>query len=389
MSKRASRLLTLRLAMCLVALAALVCVLPAAADEIRVHPGESIQSAVDRAKPGDQVRVLPGIYHEHGRPCPTDTTKICAVVVSKNGISLIGESREDRPVVLENAGGQDTGIAIARKSAVGSQCLTTPAQRIHGAVVEGFLVRNFSGDGIFLMCVDDWTVAFNSTQNNATYGIFPSHSGRGELHHNVASGAHDTGIYVGQSHDVRVHDNVAHDNVSGFEVENCTNVKVHNNTAFENTGGILMFINLGLDVMTSHGNEIRDNFVVHNNSPNTCPPGDTVCLVPPGTGILAVAGDHNEVAQNLVLNNETGGIALVDACTAFQIPASSCNSTALGFDPLPESTEIEGNTVLNNGANPQSVLPGADLLWTGNGAGNCWDDNRATVLFPPQLPSCE
>jgi cytochrome c peroxidase len=388
MFRNASRLLIF--GTCAMALIALVYALPASADDdIRVHPGQSIQAAVDRAEPGDEIHVAPGIYHELGRPCPTDSTKSCAVVVSKNGISLIGDSRDDHPVILENAGGQDTGIAIARTGAVGSQCLTTEAQRIHGARVEGFLVRNFAGNGIFLMCVDDWKVAFNSATNNATYGIFPSHSGLGEVHHNVASGAHDTGIYVGESHDVRVHDNVAHDNVSGFEVENCTNVRLHNNTAFNNTGGILMFIMPGLDVLTSHGNEIAHNFVIGNNSPNTCPPGDTVCLVPPGSGILAVAGDHNEIEHNLVLNNETAGIALADACTGFQIPPSLCNTATLGFDPLPESTEIESNTTLKNGTNPQLGFPGADLFWTGNGAGNCWDDNRADVLLPPQLPDCD
>ena len=32
---------------------------------------------------------------------------------------------------------------------------------------------------------------------------------------NVATGANDTGIYIGQSHDVRIDHNVATDNVSG------------------------------------------------------------------------------------------------------------------------------------------------------------------------------
>lgn len=390
MHKNISHHMMLWFAKGLVALAVLVYVVPAAAKEIKVHPGQSIQTAVDAAEPGDHVRVSPGIYHEPGRPCPTDSTIVCAVVISKDGISLIGESDDDDgAAILENAGGQDTGIAVARQNAVGSQCLTDQTQRIHGARVEGFLVRNFSGNGIFLLCVDNWTVAFNSAVDNATYGIFPSHSGRGELHHNIASGTHDTGIYTGESHDVRVFDNIAHDNVSGFEIENSTNVRLHNNTALNNTGGILMFIMPGLDVLTSHGNKIRNNLVVNNNSPNTCPPGDSVCLVPPGTGILAVGGDHNEVEHNLVLNNQTAGIALADACTAFQIPANFCSSTALGFDPLPESTEIESNTALGNGSNPQSAFPGADLLWTGNGSNNCWNHNRATVLFPPQLPSCE
>jgi parallel beta-helix repeat protein len=368
-------------------LAAWSCALPAAAGEIRVSPGESIQAAVDRAAPGDRIKVLPGTYHEPGQPCPTDASRTCAVVVFKDNISLVGEPVPGRPVILENPGGQDTGITFARQGANGAQCLTDPSQHLNGASVQGFLVRNFGGNGIFLFCADNWAVEFNSVENNFLYGIFPSHCGPGRVSHNVASGAHDTGIYVGQSHDARIDHNVAHDNVSGFEVENSTGVRADHNEAFHNTGGILMFILPGLDVLTSQDNQLDHNFVHDNNSPNTCPPGDDVCLVPPGSGILAVAGEKNRIDHNLVLSNETVGIALVDVCTGFQIPLNVCGS--LGFDPLPETTRIEFNTALENGGNPQAAgFPGVDLLWTGNGLGNCWEHNVASATFPSPLPPC-
>ena len=47
-----------------------------------VHPGESIQAAVDAASSGDTIVVLPGTYHEAGVPCPTDASHTCAVVVT-------------------------------------------------------------------------------------------------------------------------------------------------------------------------------------------------------------------------------------------------------------------------------------------------------------------
>jgi hypothetical protein len=53
----------------------------------------------------------------------------------------------------------------------------------------------------------------------------------------------------------------------------------------------------------------------------------------------------------------------------------------LGFDPLPETTRIEFNIAQENG--------GADLLWTGNGTGNCWFRNVAPVVIPPNLPVCQ
>src|SRR5207237_5761141 len=91
------------------------------------------------------------------------------------------------------------------------------------ALVRGFTVNGFDGDGIFLFCVDNWRVTGNSVNDNAEYGIFPSHCGPGAVVHNVATGANDTGIYVGQSHDVRAHHNLATRNVSGVELDNSRN----------------------------------------------------------------------------------------------------------------------------------------------------------------------
>jgi len=247
-------------------------------------------------------------------------------------------------------------------------------------------VRNFNDTGIFLFCVEGFTVSSNSTVDNQIYGIFPVLSSDGSIKGNVASGAHDTGIYIGQSHHVRVNENIAHDNVSGFEVENSHDVEVDHNESFNNTAGILMFIEPGNVILVSRSNQIHHNFVHDNNSANTCVvPGDDVCLVPPGLGISGAAGDHNVIAHNRVTGNNTVGILLIDMCTVLDMP-SSCN---LGFDPLPETTRIEFNIAQGNGLNPSPILHGADLLWTGSGTGNCWFHNVATVVVPPNLPVCQ
>src|SRR5215831_5818761 len=115
-----------------------------------VHPGESIQAAVDGANPGDTIAVEPGTYREPGRPCPTDSTHRCAVVVSKDNLRLNGLAQDGRPVVLENAGGQDQGIAIAKQGAAGPACLSDRRQRIQGSTVEGLTVNHFAGEGIAL-----------------------------------------------------------------------------------------------------------------------------------------------------------------------------------------------------------------------------------------------
>jgi parallel beta-helix repeat protein len=357
----------------------------AAARDIKVEFGQSIQAAVDAASPGDRITVQPGTYREPGRYCPTDTTKVCAVVVSKDDVSLIAEPRPGRPVILESMGSQQNGITFARPGSDTAQCLHDATRHIRGAKVSGFVVRNFNGSGIFMACVDGWTISSNITSDNKLYGIFPVLSSGGWINRNVATGSHDTGIYVGQSRDVHVNENVAHDNVSGFEIENSLDVELDHNESFNNTAGISVFILPGDAVSTSRNNRVFKNFVHDNNSPNTCVvPGDDVCLVPPGLGITVFAGDQNVIANNRVIRHRTAGIVLADACTALQLPPT-CN---LGFDSAPENTRIELNRIEQSGFNPAPGFPGADLVWTGTGTGNCWLRNIASVSVPPQLPRC-
>lgn len=372
----------------LCAVIALTCALPAVARTRVVHPGESIQEAVDRSRPGDTVLVLPGLYREPGRPCPTNAARTCAVVISKDDIRLIGKPRPGAPVVLENAGGQHTGIAVARVGATGAECLSQRRQRIDGSLVEGFTIKGFDRNGIFMLCVDHWLIDSVAAHDNAAYGLFPSHCGPGRVVRSVATGANDTGIYVGQSHDVRMDHNLAYDNVNGFEVESSIRVQVEHNVAFQNTAGLVMFIEPDADILVSQDNRIAHNVMYDNNRPNTCEPGDEVCLIPPGVGILSVGGERNRIENNWVWNNDTVGIALVDSCSALGLEPDSPECAALGFNPFPRDTRIQRNVALGNGTAPAQP-PGADLLWNGTGTGNCWRDNLAVLLVPPELPRCD
>ena len=89
---------------------------PAEAKTIHVHKGQSIQAAVDRAKPGDRILVGPGVYREEGKPCPAVSAQTCAVAIQKNGIKLIGVRSKRHPVVLRARHGQDAGHRGGRGS---------------------------------------------------------------------------------------------------------------------------------------------------------------------------------------------------------------------------------------------------------------------------------
>src|SRR5262252_2593134 len=282
----------------LVVLSALAVSLPAIGTNWIVNPGESIQDAVDQADPGDTILVLPGSYREAGRTCPSDARHQCGVVITKDDLRLVGASRPGEPVLLENAGGQDEGIEVAASEAHGDTCLDDPSQRIQGSTLEGLTVNGFGDNGIYLFCVDHFTIRNCETHDNVEYGLFPSHSAFGSIIGNVATGSNDTGIYVGESHDVRVKHNTAHGNVSGFEIENSSGVELDHNLAVGNTAGILSFTLPFLDVNVNEDNSIHHNTAILNNKDNTCTGGD-VCLVPIGTGILLISVQRNQVRDNL------------------------------------------------------------------------------------------
>jgi len=358
-----------------------------AARTIVVGPSQSIQAAVDSASPGDTILIEPGTYTEAGHPCPTEPTVSCAVVVSKDNISLVGQGTAAHPVILQSNGSEDQGFAVAKSG--DPACLTDRSQRIEGSLISGFTVQGFSGSGILLYCADDWRVTGVTALDNYEYGIFPSHSGGGRVDHSLATGSNDTGIYVGQSQGARLDHNTARGNGSGFEIENSTGVRADDNTAADNTAGIVSFTLTFLDIKKNSDNQIDHNTVTNNNKANTCPPGDDVCALPVGTGILLVATATNEVDHNNVTGNDSFGIGVANFCVVTHLPSLFC--AGHDIDPNPDGNQILTNIATGNGLVPDPAiapLPGADLLWDGTGADNCWQDNTANNTFPAPLPTC-
>jgi parallel beta-helix repeat protein len=371
-----------------VALGMLLLSAPAEAKTIRVQPGQSIQMAVDQADRGDRVLVAPGTYREEGRPCPTEPSHTCAVAIERHGIRLVGVPSRGHPVVLLAGADQDEGIAVGKSD--DGDCLSEPSKRVHGSLIRGLTVRGFEDDGVFLICVDHWRITRVRAVDNREYGTFPSHTLSGRLDHSFASGANDTGHYVGQSRQARVDHNVAKGNVSGFEIENSSRIRADHNLATGNTAGLLSFALPGLDVKANSDNRLDHNRAFRNNKPNTCvEPDDAVCDVPPGSGILLIGTDRNRVVANRVAGNKSFGIALSNYCVATGLSDADC--AALDIDPDPDGNRILGNRVKSNGTAPDPSLPAVfavDLAWDTTGTDNCWSGNRAGTTFPPSLPAC-
>jgi len=150
---------------------------------LRVQPGETIQAAVDRARPGDRIEVPYGVYHER-------------VVIDMSDISLIGIPNENGEwPVLDGQGKLADGVIAGVRGV-----------HLHDLYVE----------------------------KTGTYGVYPVHSTDVLIERVEATGVDDAGIYAGQCENVIVRESVAYGNVIGIEIENTDGFEMYNNHVYDN-----------------------------------------------------------------------------------------------------------------------------------------------------------
>ncbi len=322
----------------------------------------TIQAAVDAARPGDTVLVPPGTYHE-------------SVLIDKSDLTLRGSLG-----AVIDAHGFANGIRVGSgEETPGPDGFPVcPPAALHNVAVEGLTVQSAEDNGLFMIGVDGFQVRGGRYVGNHEYGVFPSCSTNGVVEGNLAEGANDTGIYVGNDTGVTVTGNRAEGNTSGFEVENSSDVVVRGNRATGNTAGILVFVLPGLPRTGTDHVLVEGNVVTANNRPNPVPPdsGEDLGLVPTGTGMLDVAGDDVTFRHNDVLGNDSVGIAVLATPFAGQDPR---------VEPNPDRTIVVDNVLLRNGLHPDPLRSGgraADVVYDGSGTGNCFAGNVFRTDFP-------
>ncbi len=383
-------------------------------DTIVVRPGESIQAAIDRAKPGTRIYILAGTYRELSNPTN-------ALNITKNGIRLIGQETSNKRVVIENAGNQRNGIVVVPEDRVDCMsCHTDLAPpfplkpgvplglKMRDPMMTGFEIRNitirgFDNNGLFTENVDGFKIINVESVDNRNYGIFPTLSKNGIVTHSRATGSDtDSGIWVETSENVVVSHNYAADNVNGIEVSNSDDVLVVHNESTNNTIGaaILLLPDIFDDRPGAKRIDLRDNHFHSNNRLNTARPGSILASVPRGIGVIYLGVDDSTVEGNLIEDNEFTGVATVDYCLAVLGTPFDC-----GLDPsvTPQfladqsatNNAMLGNTMIDNGTNPDPTSPfaftAADFtLLTAGDWGNCYEGNAFTTFFSflGVLPPC-
>jgi parallel beta-helix repeat protein len=226
-------------------------------------------------------------------------------------------------------------------------------QSVKNLTLRSFSVQNTPGNAIKALGVTGLTFdtlgvswSGKDPSQHGAYGLYPVECTNVLIESSQISGGSDSGIYVGQSQQIVVRDNVAFENVAGIEIENSYYADVYGNTAHDNTAGILVFSLPGLQQEGGHDIRVYDNTIVDNNTKNFASKGDIVSILPSGTGSFVMACDHVEVFGNTFKGNKTGSLAIISFLDA-QLPVDDKK-----YYPYSTNVFFDDDTFAGNGGAP-------------------------------------
>jgi parallel beta-helix repeat protein len=330
-----------RLASCA---AALFAATPASAKTLEVSAGGSIQAAVDSAAPGDTIRLEAGIYSGSGG--------LALVHVRTSGLRI-----EAPRAALLDAHGYRYGILVGDDTALDTKAC--PPVTVHGYAQSGVTVRGAALTGLELSGVDNFSLRGGALLENGAHGAATHCSAHGLLSGNFAAGQRDAALLISDSTHIVVEDNAVTESAIGVQVENSSSAVVRHNQLFGNTSGIVVVISPGLPHAATDHVRIEENAVVQNNLPNPNAAGGAARAgaIPSGSGILNAGGDHVSIQRNLILSNDSFGIASIASPFALVDPR---------VEPFVDDQRVQRNVILLNGQSPdpeRAALPGADIVF--------------------------
>jgi hypothetical protein len=403
---------------------------------------EHIQAAVNDAKSGERILIMPGVYREEpSREVPdrqpecagdeywepsgdnhTEDGRVPAFKLqhdcpnSWNLIAIIGDSLDDDRecdlkcnIQMEGLGRRPEDVVIEgdrHKEDV------IRADRADGFVLQNVMVEQGRFNNVNIVETNGFRVAHNVARYGRNYGILTFASDNGLYYKIEAYGNGDSGVYPGsgpeggcERYGIEVREVNSYGNTIGYSgtAGNGTRVrdsKFHGNSAGVSTDSFAPgHPGMPQDCSRWERNEIHsnnanfyedDNEAYCNSTPFEDRRKEVVCpwfQAPVGTGIMMYGANRNIVGENRIYDNWRSGIRL------FWVPASVRGDD----DPSKQFDTSNGNRFTANvfGERPDGTADpnGVDVFWDEEGVGNCWSDNRgpngrAITSDPTPLPDC-
>lgn len=302
---------------------------------------DTIQAAVDDARPGDMVLIEAGTYAEE-------------VLVETDRLVLRGVDRQG--VVLDGEDSLANGIEV-QADQVAVENLTVRRYTVNGVIFGGGYDEDQPDNG-----PRGWRASYVTVSNNGLYGLYAFGTGPGQFDHNYASGHPDSGIYVGQCRDCGavVVDNVMERNAIGYENTNASGIVLARNVIRRNRVGVAISSADTEYLAPQAGGAIVANLIVDNAEAEA--PATQGAF---GVGIAIAGGTENEVRRNQIDGHPGAGVVLIDQD---------------GF--APERNEVVDNALAGNGVDLGFVTEGGGAP---DASDNCFAGNEGSTSTPPDL----
>jgi hypothetical protein len=320
----------------------------------------TIQSAVNKAKPGDTIDVADGTYKE-------------GVLINGSGkryIKLIGNPKDPSKVVLEAKGAKTKSNGIQIRDAV-------------HVTLDGFQAQHYNANGFFALRADSYTFTNLKAYLVGRYGIYAYHTVGGLITDSEGAWNNDSGFYIGetppQAKPVRtiVKNITSYGNVLGWSGTNMRYVTISKSKFYNNGTGIVPNTLSSEQFPPEEDNVITDNdifwnnfnyyagapFKVEKNAADSTP-------YPVGVGALLFGGRHNRIDNNRIYGNWLAGAGMIQQLIL--------------APKMPEVSDLIGNQITNNqfGLNGTD-LNGRDITYDGNGSDNCIGGNTGVAVTVP------